>query len=48
MTTLKKGDNPAFSALDQDGKLHQLADYAGKKLVVFFYQKQIRRDARSV
>ena len=40
MTTLKKGDKaPNFSGLDQDGKIHQLADYAGKKLVVFFYPK---------
>ena len=40
MTTLKKGDKaPSFSALDQDGNQHQLADYAGKKLVVFFYPK---------
>ena len=40
MTTLKKGDKaPNFSALDQDGKLHQLSDYTGKKLVVFFYPK---------
>jgi peroxiredoxin Q/BCP len=40
MTTLKKGDQaPSFSCLDQDGKLHQLADYTGKKLVVFFYPK---------
>lgn len=40
MTTIKKGDKaPAFSGTDQDGKLHQLADYAGKKLVLFFYPK---------
>ncbi|MFN3640277.1 MAG: thioredoxin-dependent thiol peroxidase [Flavobacterium sp.] len=40
MTTLKKGDKaPAFKALDQDGKEHQLKDYKGKKLVVFFYPK---------
>lgn len=40
MTTLKKGDQaPQFSALDQDGNTHKLADYAGKKLVVFFYPK---------
>ena len=40
MITLKIGDKaPNFSAKDQDGKLHQLADYAGKKLVVFFYPK---------
>lgn len=40
MTTLKIGDKaPNFSSKDQDGKLHNLADYIGKKLVVFFYPK---------
>ncbi len=40
MTTLKKGDlAPNFSGIDQDGNPHQLSDYAGKKLVVFFYPK---------
>ena len=40
MTTLKKGDNaPNFSAKDQDGNHHELNDYKGKKLVVFFYPK---------
>lgn len=40
MTTLKQGDKaPNFSGFDQDGKAHQLADYKGKKLVVFFYPK---------
>lgn len=40
MTSLKKGDKaPNFSGFDQDNKLHQLEDYAGKKLVVFFYPK---------
>ena len=40
MTTLQKGDKaPNFSGTDQDGKTHKLADYAGKKLVVFFYPK---------
>jgi peroxiredoxin Q/BCP len=40
MTTLKKGDKaPNFSGVDQDGKLHSLADYSGKKRVVFFYPK---------
>ena len=40
MTSLKKGDKaPSFLALDQDGNSHKLADYAGKKLVVFFYPK---------
>lgn len=40
MTTLKKGDKaPNFSGFDQDNKLHQLSDYSGKKIVVFFYPK---------
>ena len=40
MITLKKRDKaPSFSALDQDGNSHKLADYAGKKLVIFFYPK---------
>ena len=40
MTTLQKGDKaPQFSGKDQDGKSHSLADYKGKKLVVFFYPK---------
>ena len=40
MTTLKAGDKaPNFSGLDQNGSTHKLADYKGKKLVVFFYPK---------
>ena len=40
MTTLKKGDKaPNFSGKDQDGIVHTLVDYKGKKLVVFFYPK---------
>ena len=40
MITLKKGDKaPSFSGKDQDGTLHTLADYKGKKLVIFFYPK---------
>ena len=40
MTTLKAGDKaPNFSGLDQSGATHTLADYKGKKLVVFFYPK---------
>ncbi|MFO7702499.1 MAG: thioredoxin-dependent thiol peroxidase [Psychroflexus maritimus] len=40
MTTLKAGDQaPNFKAVDQDGNSHTLADYKGKKLVVFFYPK---------
>lgn len=40
MITLKKGDKaPNFSAKDQEGKIHNLTDYKGKKLVIFFYPK---------
>lgn len=40
MTHLKIGDKaPNFSAKDENGNLHTLQDYAGKKLVVFFYPK---------
>ncbi|MGA9638536.1 thioredoxin-dependent thiol peroxidase [Flavobacterium sp.] len=40
MTTLKKGDKaPEFWGIDQDGKVHELTNYKGKKLVVFFYPK---------
>lgn len=40
MTTLKAGDKaPNFSGLDQNGTTLKLADYKGKKLVVFFYPK---------
>lgn len=36
--TLNTGDlAPAFSGLDAQGKTHKLSDYAGKKLVLFFY-----------
>ena len=38
MHILKAGDKaPAFESKDQNGKLHKLSDYKGKKLVVFFY-----------
>lgn len=40
MVTLKEGDNaPAFSGTDQDGKKISLADYKGKKLVLYFYSE---------
>ncbi len=35
---LKEGDKaPAFSGIDQDGNKVSLADYKGKKLVLYFY-----------
>lgn len=40
MTHLNIGDKaPEFFSVDQNGKIHQLSDYKGKKLVVFFYPK---------
>ncbi|GMN08763.1 thioredoxin-dependent thiol peroxidase [Croceitalea sp. MTPC9] len=40
MNTLKVGDKvPEFSAKDQDGNTISLSDYAGKKLIVFFYPR---------
>src|SRR5437868_15537906 len=35
---LKPGDKaPAFKAADQDGNIHQLKDYKGQKVVLYFY-----------
>lgn len=40
MTHLKVGDAaPQFTGLDEQGNKVTLADYSGKKLVVFFYPK---------
>ena len=40
MTTLRIGDKaPDFCALDQNGNTVNLADFKGKKLVLFFYPK---------
>ena len=40
MATLKEGDNaPNFSLTDNEGKLHSLKDYFGKKLIIFFYPR---------
>ncbi|MCB0514849.1 MAG: thioredoxin-dependent thiol peroxidase [Bacteroidetes bacterium] len=39
-TPLKVGDvAPEFSAQDQDGNIHQLANYFEQKLVLYFYPK---------
>ena len=38
MVTLKEGDKaPAFKGVDQNGKKISLADYTGKKVIVYFY-----------
>lgn len=40
MVTLKEGDKaPAFSGQDQNGNRVSLADYKGKKLVLYFYSE---------
>ncbi len=40
MTTIKKGDTaPSFESKDEKGNVIKLTDYAGKKLVLFFYPK---------
>jgi peroxiredoxin Q/BCP len=40
MSTLTKGDKaPIFTGVDQDGQPVSSSDYAGKKLVLYFYPK---------
>lgn len=40
MSQLKPGDKaPAFQVKDQDGKMISLDDFAGTKLVIYFYPK---------
>ena len=40
MTNLKIGDKaPSFKAKDEQGNTISLADYQGKKLVVFFFRR---------
>ena len=42
MTTLEKGDKaPNFKGRIQDGSTRSLADYSGKKLVLYFYPKDM-------
>ena len=40
MAVLKEGSKaPVFKAIDQDGKAISLADYKGKKVILYFYPK---------
>ena len=32
---------PDFALLDQDGTLHRLSDYAGQKVILYFYPKDM-------
>ena len=40
MASLKEGSKaPAFALTADDGKVIRLSDYAGRRLVIFFYPK---------
>ena len=40
MAVLKEGSKaPIFKAVDQNGKAISLADYKGKKVILYFYPK---------
>ncbi|OFY87516.1 MAG: peroxiredoxin [Bacteroidetes bacterium RIFCSPLOWO2_12_FULL_31_6] len=42
MIHLKEGDKaPEFNIKDQRGKIHQTADYFGKKVILYFYPKDL-------
>ena len=42
MTTLKEGDKaPDFRGVDENGNKLSLADYSGKKLILYFYPKDL-------
>lgn len=42
MMHLKEGDKaPEFNITDQNGKVHQIADYLGKKVILYFYPKDL-------
>jgi len=42
MFHLKVGDKaPEFDVTDQNGKVHKIADYLGKKVILYFYPKDL-------
>ncbi len=42
MTHLKEGDKaPEFEIEDQNGKIHNLSDYRGKKVILYIYPKDL-------
>ena len=42
MIKLKIGDlAPDFNITDQNGKIHKIADYKGKKIILYFYPKDL-------
>ena len=38
---------PAFSLPDQNGEIHTLEEYKGKKVILYFYPRTIHRAVRS-
>lgn len=38
---------PDFELPDQNGEVHKLSDYLGKKIILYFIQRIIRQDVRS-
>ncbi len=42
MKHLKEGNKaPEFDITDQNGKIHKIADYKGKKVILYFYPKDL-------
>ena len=35
---------PDFELPDQNGEMHKLSDYAGKKVILYFYPRIIHQD----
>ncbi|MDY5765304.1 MAG: redoxin domain-containing protein [Treponema sp.] len=38
---------PDFELPDQNGKIHKLSNYAGKKVILYFYPKDNIQDAQN-
>lgn len=38
---------PDFELPDQNGELHKLSEYLGKKVILYFYQRIIHLDVQS-
>ena len=38
---------PDFELPDQNGEVHKLSDYLGKKIILYFYPKDNTQDVRS-
>ena len=38
---------PEFTLPDQNGEMHSLKDYRGKKVILYFYPRTIHRDVQN-